>query len=50
MVTMTELERINRRAVAKRVFEALCAQHPDNYIALIQPSDPARMPAPDVKR
>jgi len=35
MRTMTELERINRRAVAKRVFAALCAQYPDKYIALI---------------
>ena len=48
-VTMTELVRINRRAVAKRVFEALCARYPEKYVALIQPSDPARTPLPDVK-
>jgi len=25
----------NRRIVAKRLFEALCAQYPDKYIALL---------------
>ena len=26
-----------RRFVARRVFEALCAQYPEKYIALVQP-------------
>jgi hypothetical protein len=29
----------DRRIVAKRLFDALCAKYPDKYIALIQPSD-----------
>ena len=28
-----------RRLVARRVFEALCVQYPEKYIALVQPSD-----------
>jgi hypothetical protein len=28
-----------RRVIAKRLFDALCAQYPDKYIALIQPRD-----------
>jgi hypothetical protein len=28
-----------RRLVARRVFEALCAQCPEKYIALVQPGD-----------
>ena len=28
-----------RRVIARQVFDALCAQHPDKYIALIQPRD-----------
>ena len=28
-----------RRLVARRVFEALCAQYPEKYIALVQPRD-----------
>jgi hypothetical protein len=28
-----------RRLVARRVFEALCAQYPEKYIALVQPGD-----------
>ena len=31
----------DRRVVAKRLFEALCAHYPDKYIALIQPRDVA---------
>ena len=40
----------NRRIVAKRLFEALCAQYPDKYIVLIQPRDVVndRLPAPDL--
>ena len=29
----------DRRAIAKRIYDALCADCPDKYIALIQPSD-----------
>jgi hypothetical protein len=29
----------DRRIVARRLFDALCAQYPDKYIALIQPRD-----------
>jgi hypothetical protein len=38
------------RYVAKRLFEALCAQYPGKYIALIQPRDVANepLPAPEV--
>jgi hypothetical protein len=28
-----------RRLVARRVLEALCAQYPEKYIALVQPGD-----------
>ena len=28
-----------RRLVARRVFEALCAQYPEKYIALVQSGD-----------
>jgi hypothetical protein len=31
-----------RRAIGKRVFDALCEKFPDKYIALIQPRDVAR--------
>ena len=50
MVIMSEQERINRRAVAKRVFEALCARYPEKYVALIQPSYLARTPVPRRQR
>ena len=36
----------DRRVVAKRLFDALCAQYPDKYIALIQPSDAVDVPPP----
>ena len=29
----------DRGVVARRLFDALCAQYPDKYIALIQPRD-----------
>jgi hypothetical protein len=40
----------DRRVVAKRLFDALCAKYPDKYIALIQPREVAedRLPAPDL--
>jgi len=44
--TLAEID--DRRAVARRLFDALCAQYPDKYIALIQPRDVANelLPAP----
>jgi hypothetical protein len=30
----------DRREIAKRIFDALCAQYPLKYIALVQPRDP----------
>jgi hypothetical protein len=38
----------DRHVVARRLFEALCAQYPDNYIALIQPRDIADAPSPEI--
>ncbi len=38
----------DRRIVAKRLFDALCAAYPDKYITLIQPRGVADLPAPDV--
>jgi len=50
MMTKRAAGNEGRRAVAKRLFEALCAQYPDKYIALIQPRDVANelMPAPEL--
>ena len=48
---MTEVSEIDdRRAVARRLFDALCAQYPDKYIALLQPPDVTdeRLRAPNV--
>jgi hypothetical protein len=38
-----------RAEIARRLFDAMCAQFPDKYIALIQPREVAddRLPAPD---
>jgi hypothetical protein len=33
---MNSLTKDERRAVARRIFEALCAQYPDRYIALVE--------------
>jgi hypothetical protein len=30
----------DRREIAKRIFDELCAQYPQKYIALVQPRDP----------
>jgi hypothetical protein len=30
----------DRREIAKRIFDALCAQYPQKYIALVQTRDP----------
>jgi len=43
---MNPLADDDRRAIARRLFEALCAQFPDKYIALIQPRDVANEPLP----
>ena len=32
----------DRREIAKRVFDALCAAYPEKYIALVQPRDPIK--------
>ena len=37
----------DRRIVAKRLFDALCAAYSDKYITLIQPREPDA-PLPDV--
>ena len=37
----------DRRIVAKRIFDALCAAYSDKYITLIQPRE-AGIPLPDV--
>ena len=39
MSTPSEHTIEERRVIARQVFDALCAQHPDKYIALIQPRD-----------
>ena len=40
--TMTQpLTLDDQRAIARRLFEALCAKYPERYIALIQPRDTA---------
>ena len=40
----------DQRAIARRLFEALCAKYPERYIALIQPRDTAAdgLSAPDL--
>jgi hypothetical protein len=48
MMTECAAEIEDRRIVAKRLFDALCAAYPDKYITLIQPRDVAGVPAPDV--
>jgi hypothetical protein len=30
----------DRREIAKRIFDALCAHYPQKYIALVHPRDP----------
>ena len=46
---MNALSENDRRTIAKRVFDALCAQHPDKYVVLIQPRDAADgLPGPDL--
>jgi hypothetical protein len=37
-----------RRVVARDVFDALCAQYPDKYVALIQPRDVLDDPRDDL--
>jgi hypothetical protein len=52
MITESAAEIEDRRVVARRLFGALCAQHPDKYIALIQPRDVANelLPASEISR
>jgi hypothetical protein len=38
----------DRRVVARRLFDALCTQHPDKYIYLIHPDDVADDPPNDL--
>jgi hypothetical protein len=33
---MNSLTKDERRAVARRIFEALCAQYPDRYVTLVE--------------
>jgi hypothetical protein len=37
-----------RRVVARHVFDVLCAQYPDKYVALIQPRDVLDDPRDDL--
>ena len=49
--TMTQpLTLDDQRAIARRLFEALCAKYPERYIALIQPRDTSAdgLSAPDL--
>ena len=39
-------EEDERRAVARRLFQALCALYPDRYILLVQPHDAWSAPPP----
>ena len=48
---MTQVvEIVDRHAVARRLFDALCVQYPDKYIVLIQPPDVGSnlLPAPEI--
>jgi hypothetical protein len=42
----TGLSQNERRAVAQRIFAALCAHYPEHYIALIEPKAAASSPEP----
>ena len=35
-----QLAEENRREIAKRIFDALCAKYPGKYIVLVQPQTP----------
>ena len=35
----TRLADNDRREIAKRIFDALCAHYPQKYVALVQPRD-----------
>jgi hypothetical protein len=41
--SISETEMEERRAIAQRLFDALCAQFPNNYIVLIQPDSGTRV-------
>jgi hypothetical protein len=42
---MSQAALSERRAIAKRIFDALRDKYPDKYIALIQPPDVEPLPA-----
>ena len=42
---MKSLTKEERRAVARRIFEALCRQYPDRYIALVEQPESAGLTA-----
>jgi hypothetical protein len=50
MTTKSAIEIEDRRVVAKRIFDALCAHYPEKFIRFIQPRDvaDALLPATDV--
>jgi hypothetical protein len=43
---MNSVEEDERRAVARRLFEALCALYPDRYVALSEPNAARDRPSP----
>jgi hypothetical protein len=47
---MKKLTKDERQAVARRIFEALCARYPDCYVALVEPGMPgaARQSADEI--
>jgi hypothetical protein len=44
---MTSLTKAERQAVARRVFEALCARYPDRHIVLVEQPGCAEPTVPD---
>jgi hypothetical protein len=44
--SINEAEIEQRRAIAQHLFDALCAQFPNNYIALIQPGSGTQLAHP----
>jgi hypothetical protein len=47
LINMTKAEIEDRRVIARRVYEELCARFPDRYIAMVLPRGDAE-PAPDI--
>jgi len=46
---MKSFTKEERRAVARRIFEALCEHYPDHYIALVEPPGNTRLVANDAQ-